>query len=163
MNFLHSDVMSSKLLFYRTIEDHYGVVAQYYQLPWLSVRDAVWQGLVNGWEGFKLEEILTHSEQHGHLPNELGHRYMADLAVALIQQAFVEKMLQPFNPAGEVLEAVHDSIILATRVHQCSSFNSNNISNLSAQQQQTATAWSAILHSCHVYTFHPAILKLKLC
>jgi hypothetical protein len=39
-NFLHAGASSSKggLPFHHTNEDHYGVIAQYYQLPWLSFR-----------------------------------------------------------------------------------------------------------------------------
>jgi hypothetical protein len=38
-NFLHAAANSKGgLPFYHTIEDHYGVIAQYYQLPWLSFR-----------------------------------------------------------------------------------------------------------------------------
>jgi hypothetical protein len=38
-NFLHAGASSKGgLPFFHTIEDHYGVIAQYYQLPWLSFR-----------------------------------------------------------------------------------------------------------------------------
>lgn len=37
-NFLQAGVKANNLPFYHTIEDHFGVIAQYYQLPWLSFR-----------------------------------------------------------------------------------------------------------------------------
>jgi hypothetical protein len=37
-NFLQSGVKDRGLPFYHTIEDHFGVIVQYYQLPWLSFR-----------------------------------------------------------------------------------------------------------------------------
>lgn len=100
INFLHADIKKNGLPFYHSIEDHYGVLAQYYQLPWLSVRDAVWHGLVNDWEGFRVQDIFLASNTHQRHPNELGHKYMADLAVALIQQTYLERMLLPLTPAG---------------------------------------------------------------
>jgi len=107
--------------FYHTIEDHYGVVAQYYDLPWLSLRNAVWQGLVAGLEGFKPQDLFTEAKLHStsrtkqqqetrnskqlqqqpryYLPNALCHKYMADLAVGLLQQTFVQQMLRPLPPS----------------------------------------------------------------
>lgn len=45
--------------FYHTIEDHYGVLSQYYELPWLSLRNAVWQGLVQDVPGFRAQDLFT--------------------------------------------------------------------------------------------------------
>jgi hypothetical protein len=74
-----------------------------------DTRDAVWHGMVNDWEGFRAEEIFLQAhnatgahnasgrQQH---PSELGHSYMADLAVGLLQQTYLELMLQPLTTAG---------------------------------------------------------------
>jgi hypothetical protein len=114
-----------RLLFHHTIEDHFGVVAQYYELPWLSVRNAVWQGLANGWEGFRPQELFTEAQhpqysqqqqpkqhqdaaspnqqqqqqQATYLPSTLYHKYMADLAVHLLQQTYLQQMLRPLGPS----------------------------------------------------------------
>lgn len=127
--------------FYHTIEDHYGVVAQYYELPCLSLRNAAWQGLLHGWEGFSTRELFAddakslkhdqqsnkqrHQQQHTQqsnssrkhesqpssqqqqqrrpqadpLPTALGHKYMADLAVSLLQRTFVHELLRPLGPS----------------------------------------------------------------
>ncbi|WIA15472.1 hypothetical protein OEZ85_002112 [Tetradesmus obliquus] len=113
-NFLQAGVKANNLPFYHTIEDHFGVIAQYYQLPWLSFRDAVWHGMVNNWQGFRAEDIFLpgaahnatgaqqqqqQQQQQQHYPSELGHAYMADLAVGLLQQTYLGLMLQPLTPA----------------------------------------------------------------
>lgn len=53
-------------------EDQYGVLAQYYSIPWLSYRDAVWHDYFADSAGFKRYEIFpTDEERH---PTPLGHR-----------------------------------------------------------------------------------------
>lgn len=115
------------LPFYHTIEDHFGVVAQYYELPWLSLRNALWQGLSNSWVGvsphdiFQIRNSTHHShpqqqqsqqqtQQHQkqqrqlrqqpiHLPSAQGHKHMADLAVGLLQQTYLQQLLRPLGPS----------------------------------------------------------------
>jgi hypothetical protein len=158
--------------FYHTIEDHFGVVAQFYELQWLSVRNAAWQGLAHGWEGFRLQELFTEVKHPGHphrsqqqqqqqkqqqhhkqqqphaaastnpapsaqqqnhqqpqnqqqqqqqgaspvtsrhlqqqaslLPSTLNHKYMADLAVHLLQQTFLQQLLRPLGPSDAAAAA----------------------------------------------------------
>lgn len=74
-------------MFWWSVQDHYGVLAQYYQLPWLSMRDAMWHEVVSGAAGFTVREIYPEQEQDMQRhPSELGHKYMADAAVAMMQQ-----------------------------------------------------------------------------
>lgn len=63
------------------------MLAQYYQLPWLSMRDAMWHEVVAAAPGFTVPEIYPEQEQDMQRhPSELGHKYMADVAVAMMQQ-----------------------------------------------------------------------------
>ncbi|KAF8057926.1 hypothetical protein HT031_005872 [Scenedesmus sp. PABB004] len=99
MNSLQTGAKARGLAFYETSEDHYGVLAQYYGLPWLSVRAAVWQGLMAGWPGFGVADFFLAGEAEQRHPNERGHAYMADLAITLLQQAYADMMLGP--PGGD--------------------------------------------------------------
>lgn len=53
-------------------EDQYGVLAQYYSIPWLSYRDAVWHEYFADTPGFKRYEIFPVGEERH--PTPLGHR-----------------------------------------------------------------------------------------
>lgn len=53
-------------------EDQYGVLAQYYNIPWLSYRDAVWHEYFADTPGFKRHEIFPVDEERH--PTPLGHR-----------------------------------------------------------------------------------------
>lgn len=101
MHTLHPGAKHLQLPFYNTLEDHYNVISQYYQLPSLSLRGAIWQGLVNNWEGYTAKDIFIGMEtvSQRHL-NELGHKYLTDLAVGLVQQTYQEVLLQPYTLAG---------------------------------------------------------------
>jgi hypothetical protein len=58
--------------------------------------------MTNYWQGFTAEELFLSSEgAHQHHPSELGHSYMADLAVGLLQHTYLELMLQPLTQDGE--------------------------------------------------------------
>lgn len=57
--------------FYRNIEDHYGVLAQYYGTGWLSLRNAVWHGMTKDMDGFKINQLMASDQLH---PNTLGHK-----------------------------------------------------------------------------------------
>lgn len=101
VNALQPGVQHLKLPYYHTVEDHYGVMTQYYQLPWLSLRNSVWQGLLNNQKGFGVKDIFIPMERitQKHL-SDLGHKYLADLAVELIQQTFADLLLQPLALEG---------------------------------------------------------------
>lgn len=76
-------------------EDQYGVLAQYYGLPWLSYRNAVWHGLMQDLPGYRRYEMFpAEDERH---PTALGHKYMADIAVNLVQQTYVDSLLVPMD------------------------------------------------------------------
>lgn len=76
-------------------EDHYGVLAQYYSLPWLSYRNAVWHGLMADVPGFRRSQIFPPDEERH--PTPLGHRYIADMTIHLLQTAFLDGLLTPLG------------------------------------------------------------------
>lgn len=55
-------------------EDQYGVLAQYYSIPWLSYRDAVWHEYMAEAQGFKRLQIFPYEEERH--PTPLGHRWV---------------------------------------------------------------------------------------
>lgn len=61
-------------------EDQYGVLAQYYSIPWLSYRDAVWHDYMANTPGFKRYEIFPREEERH--PTPLGHRWVEEAAPA---------------------------------------------------------------------------------
>jgi hypothetical protein len=89
---------SDNPLFWWTVQDHYGVLASYYQLPWLSMRDAMWHEVVAEAPGFTIPDIYPAQEQDMQRhPSELGHKYMADAAVAMMQQVGAEMFAANWN------------------------------------------------------------------
>jgi len=84
-----------KKWFHESAEDQYGVLAQYYGLPWLSYRNAIWidaeykrQAVPGGWKA------LTNDEVH---PNDAGHRVILDTIIWLVQQTSLDLLMQPFS------------------------------------------------------------------
>jgi hypothetical protein len=69
--------------------------------------------MTNNWQGFRAEELFMSPEgAHPHHPSELGHSYMADLAVGLLQQTYLELMLQPLTQEGEGSFPDHVQLLL---------------------------------------------------
>ncbi|GIM03448.1 hypothetical protein Vretimale_8227 [Volvox reticuliferus] len=92
----HAPGMEHKL-FYTTLEDVEGAVAQYYDVQMLSLRTALYRlAVFKQVEGFLWEQ--TFWDIH---PGDQGHRIMADLAVYLIQQTALGMLLRPFGPEDE--------------------------------------------------------------
>eukprot|EP00878_Enallax_costatus_P030767 GHUV01033555.1.p1 GENE.GHUV01033555.1~~GHUV01033555.1.p1 ORF type:complete len:393 (+),score=89.07 GHUV01033555.1:1071-2249(+) len=95
MEFLATDVKQNNIPFYATAEDQYGVLAQYYGIPWLSFRNLIWHGFWSDKRGFSRNDVFfIEDERH---PTPVGHKYMADMAVNLIQQTYVDSLLAPLG------------------------------------------------------------------
>jgi hypothetical protein len=62
------------------------------------MRNALWHEVMTGAPGFTGPEIYPPVEQtlQRH-PSELGHKYMADVAVGMVQQAYVAHVLEPLD------------------------------------------------------------------
>ncbi|KAG2431193.1 hypothetical protein HXX76_009721 [Chlamydomonas incerta] len=83
--------------FYNTPEDAYGAVSQYYDVPGLSMRTALYRLAVHlQREGFLWEQ--TFQDIH---PGVHGHRCVADLPIYLLQQVALGLLLRPFSPEDE--------------------------------------------------------------
>ena len=82
--------------FFATPEDTYGGLAQYYDAPTISFRDAMWQLGDNGVGGAKWADFLADDRLH---PNDAGHKLMADMVVFLLQQTAVDVLLHPPSDA----------------------------------------------------------------
>ncbi|GBF91596.1 hypothetical protein Rsub_04336 [Raphidocelis subcapitata] len=85
-----------KRAFYSTPEDTYGNLAQYYDIPTISYRDALWQLGDNNLRGMAWSDFLADDRLH---PNDRGHRLMADMVIYLVQQAALDVLLHPVTPA----------------------------------------------------------------
>jgi hypothetical protein len=93
MQALATDIVKARQPFHMTVEDHYGVLAQYFGVGWLSMRDACFRGLVAGWDGLRADQVFQPGDERH--PSEVGHKYMADLAVTLLQRIYLDLLLGP--------------------------------------------------------------------
>ncbi|GBF91603.1 hypothetical protein Rsub_04343 [Raphidocelis subcapitata] len=85
-----------KRAFYSTPEDTYGNLAQYYDIPAISFRDALWQLGDNNRDGATWEDFMGDDRLH---PNDKGHQLMADMVVFLIQQTALDLLMHPLTQA----------------------------------------------------------------
>ncbi|KIZ07114.1 hypothetical protein MNEG_0835 [Monoraphidium neglectum] len=82
--------------FFATPEDNYGNLAQYYDIPTISFRDALWQLGDNGRDGMSWDDFMGPDRLH---PNDRGHQLMADMVIYLLQQTAVDLLLRPVTLA----------------------------------------------------------------
>jgi hypothetical protein len=84
--------------FHLTPEDQYGVLALYYDVIWISMRNAFLNRLGSG-EGDEAEAEggMSFMDPDGLHPNDRGHRAMADAAAWAVQQAAVGLALRPIG------------------------------------------------------------------
>jgi len=128
--------------FHITPEDQYGALALYYDLHWLSMRQAYLNRLGSG-EGAAAEvgNGMQYMDHDGFHPNDLGHKMMADVAVWAVQTAAVGLALRPLGleevaylerrslpqpmHQGKILSAcyrllfLHARVILLAHPHSC--------------------------------------------
>lgn len=83
-----------KRLFFSTPEDNYGNLAQYYDIPTVSFRNAMWQLGDNGRDGASWEDFLADDRLH---PNDLGHKLISDMVIYLLQQTAVDLLVNPLT------------------------------------------------------------------
>eukprot|EP00879_Flechtneria_rotunda_P000482 GHRR01000584.1.p1 GENE.GHRR01000584.1~~GHRR01000584.1.p1 ORF type:complete len:500 (+),score=138.46 GHRR01000584.1:302-1801(+) len=80
-----------------TPEDTYYNLAQYYDIPTLSFRDATYQlGETGKLPGFDWNTLMGPDKLH---PADQGHKVAADLVVYLLQQTMVGLQIHPAGPA----------------------------------------------------------------
>ncbi|GAX83233.1 hypothetical protein CEUSTIGMA_g10659.t1 [Chlamydomonas eustigma] len=91
-----SNYTEEKRLFHESSEDQYGSMAQYYSVPWLSYRNAVWHDVEHPTPSHPHGNWESISPDHVH-PNDLGHRMVKDLVVWLITQTAIDLVLNPFS------------------------------------------------------------------
>lgn len=63
--------------------DQIGVLAQYYNLPWVATRSAVWPDFLKNATGYALDDLVIQDHTH---PTDRGHAIMADLLIHLLRQ-----------------------------------------------------------------------------
>jgi len=85
-----------KRAFYSTPEDTYGNLAQYYDIPSVSFRDALWQLGDNKRDGMSWDDFMAEDRLH---PNDRGHRLMADMVIYLLQQTAIDLLMHPITTA----------------------------------------------------------------
>lgn len=83
--------------FYSSMEEAYTQLAQFYGLPSISVRNALYHKVATGQPGFRAEEIFADGVLH---PNDYGMRMLADLLVYLVQRTLTDMALIPLDEAG---------------------------------------------------------------
>eukprot|EP00879_Flechtneria_rotunda_P016086 GHRR01016827.1.p1 GENE.GHRR01016827.1~~GHRR01016827.1.p1 ORF type:complete len:534 (+),score=145.77 GHRR01016827.1:354-1955(+) len=90
-----------KVPFYATLEDIYGAQAQYYDLPWLSYRNAMWRltelhTYGYNWTDFMWDVDFMH-------PIDSGMAAISDMVAHLIQQTALGLLLTPLGRADREL------------------------------------------------------------
>jgi len=95
VNFTLQGQPIQKKMYHESSEDQYGSIAQYYSIPWLSYRNAVYIDAAykrpwfpDGWKAL--------SDDYVH-PNDAGHRAIADIVMWLVLNTAVELLIQPFS------------------------------------------------------------------
>lgn len=78
-------------------QDLEGAISQYYDVPSISMRTAVYRlAAFKQLPGFLFENILQADHMH---PTVRGHRILAELAIWLVQQTAVDLFHRPYNAA----------------------------------------------------------------
>eukprot|EP00878_Enallax_costatus_P012728 GHUV01013292.1.p1 GENE.GHUV01013292.1~~GHUV01013292.1.p1 ORF type:complete len:358 (+),score=39.39 GHUV01013292.1:2608-3681(+) len=86
-----------KTQYYHTLEDAYGSLAQYYDTPWLSWRNAVWRMAELHRYGFNWTDFMWDRDfMH---PLDAGHKTIADVAIYLLQQTALQVVMSPYGVA----------------------------------------------------------------
>lgn len=118
--------------FHHGIEDVYGALALFYDLPWLSMRDATYRIAVHrNVTGFDYMEIMN--SKRGNPPDlihpsDLGHKMMADLAVWLFQSTMIDVLIRPLDAeekmllSEEIPEPMYPGNHVPTNVPMCLQF-----------------------------------------
>ena len=98
--------------FHESAEDQYGTMSHYYDLPWLSYRNAVYLDaemrshlIPTGWSA------LTNDQVH---PNDHGHRIILDLIMWLMLQTNIDLSIQPYSK----IDAWHNQQPLPPPMHR---------------------------------------------
>ncbi|GAX74670.1 hypothetical protein CEUSTIGMA_g2118.t1 [Chlamydomonas eustigma] len=91
------DKHPGKKAFHITQEDVYGALSQYYDVQWLSFRDATYRlAQHRPTPGLGYQDLMDPSPLHS-LPSDAGHKVLADLAVWFMQQTAVDLALRPYD------------------------------------------------------------------
>jgi hypothetical protein len=92
--------------FHATLEDIYGAQAQYYDLPWLSWRNAMWRLADQHKYGYNWTDFMWDADfMH---PIDPGMAAIADMAVHLVQQTALGLLLHPLSRADR--ELLHEQL-----------------------------------------------------
>lgn len=87
--------------FHVTMEDDYSILASYYGLPYISVRNALWRKICLQQPGYEAATVYSDTYMH---PNDYGQRLYSDLFVYLIQRELADLArdihLGPLTPRG---------------------------------------------------------------
>ncbi|MEW5300626.1 MAG: hypothetical protein WDW36_003541 [Sanguina aurantia] len=85
-----------KIEFIHTTEDAMGVLAQYYGMPTISMRNALWLKQRQAEPGFGLEMRMA---DQWHL-NELGHLYLADMLAWLVKHGLEQLCMRALTSSS---------------------------------------------------------------
>ncbi|KAK9861685.1 hypothetical protein WJX84_001496 [Apatococcus fuscideae] len=89
---------SKGVSFYHNSQAELDTLAAYYRVPALSLRNAIYDKTFQGLPGFRPGDFMCDAIH----PNFLGHRYLADLAISLMQDRLARLVLT--DPAEDRFE-----------------------------------------------------------
>ncbi|KAK3267498.1 hypothetical protein CYMTET_22694 [Cymbomonas tetramitiformis] len=101
--------------FFETPEDHFAVVAKYYGLPSLSLRDAIFHNVLRKEKGYNLESVLADCPPEAVVrnaepepgpglcihPSGKGHGFLASLLVHYLSETFTTLEASPYEPMSD--------------------------------------------------------------
>lgn len=110
-----------KAPFYKTVEDSYGAYAAYYDLPYLSMRNAIWRLAEHHHYQMNFTHYFGLSYDFVH-PLEQGHRLIADMVLFALQRAYIDLQLNPWSvwDEEEVAAPQPEPMYFGERLHRCS-------------------------------------------
>eukprot|EP00854_Cymbomonas_tetramitiformis_P003098 gene3098-3932_t len=114
--------------FFETPEDHFAVVAKYYGLPSLSLRDAIFHNVLRLERGYAISDVLGDCKQTDldrnakpepgpglcRHPNSFGHGLLANLTINYLIEAFDAIHADPSQASN--MTAKHGADVLAMKI-----------------------------------------------
>ncbi|KAI3426970.1 hypothetical protein D9Q98_006914 [Chlorella vulgaris] len=88
-------------------DDEIAVLAQYYNLPWVSSRSLLWDTVYDskGRANFTAEEPWPYFHVDRNHPNDVGHMYIAEMVVLHMRRVLEDLHHRPYNAADEAVSS----------------------------------------------------------
>ncbi|EFN56843.1 hypothetical protein CHLNCDRAFT_144427 [Chlorella variabilis] len=83
-------------------DDELGVLSQYYHLPFVSDRSLLWDAVyAKGSPNYTAEAPWPYFHHDRNHPNDVGHRYLAEMVILYMRRVLEDLSLRPFSDTDE--------------------------------------------------------------